>query len=93
MAITRINEFQAKEEKGNQLWELLQSVKSVIKADPHCQDCQMLRNHDDPTKMVVIEIWDSVAAHQASTQKIPVHLFEKAMRLVVQRPTGGYYHE
>lgn len=93
MPITRINEFQAKEDTGDQLWELLQAVKSVIKADSNCQDCQMFRNQDDPTKMVVIETWSSVAAHQASTQKIPAHLFEKAMRLVAQRPTGGYYRE
>lgn len=53
----------------------------------------MLRNQDDPGRIMVIELWDSAAAHQASTQKIPVHLYEKAMQLVAQRPRGGYYRE
>lgn len=93
MTITRINEFQASSGNETALWEIMKEVKQVVLSNKGAINCQALQNQDDPTKMIVIEQWESMEAHQTAAQKIPAYLFEQAMKLVAQRPTGAYYHD
>ena len=92
MSITRINEFQAQEGKGEALRDLIQSFVPMIESSDGCQSCQLLQSQEDPTRIVVIEIWDSTEAHQASMKNIPPGALQEAMKLLAGPPKGGYYH-
>ena len=91
MSITRINEFKAQEEQGDTLRDLIESFLPMIEASDGCLACQVLQRLDDPTQIVVIEVWDSPEAHQASVKNIPPGVFEEAMKLLAGPPQGGYY--
>ena len=92
MAITRINEFQAKPEKAAALRDFLRSVIALVSEAPGCRSCTLLLHHDDPTRLAIIEVWDSVDAHQASVSRIPPGLMQQAQMLFAGPPQGAYYH-
>ncbi len=91
MSITRINEFQAQEGKGEALRDLIESFVPMIESSDGCQSCQVLQSQEDPTRIVVIEVWESTEAHQASMKNIPPETMQEAMKLLADRPQGGYY--
>jgi quinol monooxygenase YgiN len=91
MSIIRINEFQAKEGQGSDLLELLNSSAPIPASTEGLHSYQILQNLNDPTRIVVIETWDTVEAHQRSAKKIPVSVFEKAVRMMSTPPKGDYY--
>ena len=92
MSITRINEFQAQEGKSEALRDLIASFVPLIESSDGCQSCQLLQSQEDPTRIVVIEVWDSTEAHQASMKNIPPGALQEAMKLLAGPPKGGYYH-
>ncbi len=92
MSITRINEFQAQEGQGEALRDLIESFVPLIESSDGCQSCQLLQSLEDPTRIVVIEVWDSTEAHQASIKNIPPGALQEAMKLLAGPPKGGYYH-
>ncbi len=83
--------FRAQEVKGYALRDFLQSVVPAIESCVGCRSCQLLQSHEDPTRFVVIEFWDSIKAHQASVKYIPPEAFENVMKLLAGAPKGGYY--
>lgn len=93
MSITRINKFQAHEEQARALRDLLKSFVPTIRGSDGCLDCQVLQNLDDPAEIVVIEIWESVEAHQASVKNIPPDALQKAMALIDGPPESAYYSQ
>ncbi len=93
MSITRINEFRAKEGKADALRAFLSRLVPTIAAIPGCQSCQLLQSHDEPTRFIVLEAWDSIEAHQASVKDIPPESLAEVMALLDGRPAGAYYHE
>jgi heme oxygenase (mycobilin-producing) len=92
MAITRIGEFRAQAGKDDALRDFLSSVVPTIESSLGCRSCQLLQSHDDPTRFVVVEVWDSIEAHQASVRNIPPGAFENVMKLLAGAPSGEYYH-
>jgi len=92
MTITRINQFRAQAGKDGALRQFLASIVPGIESAAGCRACQLLQSHDDPTRFVVIEVWDSIEAHQASVKNIPAEAFENVMRLLAGAPSGEYYH-
>jgi hypothetical protein len=46
---------------------------------------------DDSTRLVVIEIWESVEAHQTSVKNIPSDNFAGIMKMLVETPKGAYF--
>lgn len=92
MSITRINEFQAQDGQGDALRDLIQSFVPMITASEGCQSCQLLQGRDDPTRIIVIEVWDSTEAHQASMKNIPPSALGQAMKLLAGPPKGAYFH-
>jgi quinol monooxygenase YgiN len=92
MAITRINEFQSKPDKAPALRDFLRWVIARILAAPGCRSCELLVQHDDPTRLAIIEVWDSVEAHQASVSRIPPSLLQQAQALFAVPARGAYYH-
>jgi quinol monooxygenase YgiN len=66
MAITRINTFEAKSGQASELREFLSGVIDLIIDAPGCRSVELLVGHDDAGRLAIIEVWDSVEAHQAS---------------------------
>ena len=91
MAITRINQFEAKKDHEEKLFEFLQSVISVIKECPGCKSCRLLRSTDNPAQLAIIEEWESIEAHQNAAKAIPPEQMKQAMALFARPPTGMYY--
>jgi quinol monooxygenase YgiN len=71
MAITRIKEFHAVANKAGALRELLSAVIAVIKDSPGCLDVDLYVDHDDATRLAIVEWWESVAANHAAPTRIP----------------------
>ena len=92
MSITRINTFQAQEGQGDALRDLVGSFVPMIEASKGCHSCRLLQNQDDPAQVVVIEVWASTEAHQASMKNIPPEALQAAMKLLAAPPKGAYYH-
>ncbi len=91
MAITRINEFQAKPDRAPALRDFLRSVIARIIDAPGCRSCELLVQRDDPTRLAILEVWDSVEAHQASVSRIPPSLLQQAQTLFAMPARGAYY--
>lgn len=91
MGVTRINEFRAKDGEDDSLYALLVSFLPIIASADGCRSCQLLHNLDDPARLVIIEAWDSVEAHQAAAKTIPPQNVEKAQELLACPPRGAYY--
>lgn len=91
MSITRINEFHAKDGRADDLHKFLISVIPTIESSAGCQSCRLLQHLDDPTRLVVVEIWESVEAHQTAVKRIPPDSFAEAMKMLVETPKGAYF--
>lgn len=93
MSITRFNEFRAQPDKVAELREFLSTVAAGIALLPGCQSSQLLQSHADPARFVVLEVWDSIEAHQASARNIAPESIAQLMKLIDGRPQGEYFHE
>jgi len=91
MSITRINEFQARDGEGDALSAFLVSLVASIEGANGCLSCRVLRSHERPAHIMMIEEWDSVEAHQASLKDIPPGTFKQATDLLAKAPHGEYY--
>ena len=91
MAITRINQFEAKAGSEEKLYVFLQSVISTIETCPGCISCQLLRGVDNPACFAIIELWDSIESHQKAARAIPAEKLSEAMALLAKPPAGMYY--
>jgi len=91
MAVTRINEFKAPPDKAAALSDFLSSVIALILDAPGCRSCELLRHHEDATRLAIIEVWDTIEAHQASVARIPPGLLSQAQKLLAEPVRGAYY--
>ena len=92
MSVTRINEFRAHEGSGDTLRERVRSIVPMIESSNGCLSCQLLQGQEDPTRILVIEVWESIETHQASLKNVPREVFHETMKLLAEPPTGAYYH-
>jgi quinol monooxygenase YgiN len=91
MTVIRMGEVQAKEETVDALRDFLYTIIPTIRASEGSISCQFLQNQDDPTKFVIIEVWDSVEAHQASVKNIPAEMIAEMRPLIGGGTAGAYY--
>ena len=91
MSITRINEFRAIAGSGDLLRDCIQSSVPIIESSAGCLSCELLQSQKDPHHIIVIEIWESVDAHQASLKNVPPEVFHQARKFLAAPPTGEYY--
>ncbi len=89
--VTRINEFRAKEGKADALRKFLTPVIPMIASSTGCVSCHLLQSHENPTRFVVLEVWNSIESHQAAVRNIPAEAFTEVMQLLDGAPTGEYY--
>jgi quinol monooxygenase YgiN len=91
MSITRINEFTAKQDQGDRLRDLLSSLLADLDTVAGCRSCQVLQSTEHSTRIVVLEVWDSVEAHRASVQDISPDDVAQLMPLLDSAPKGEYF--
>lgn len=92
MSISRIGEVRAKDELIEELRDFLMSIMPMIKSSEGCEAVQLYQSQDDPTKFIMIEIWDSLESHQASVKNIPSEKLGEIRPLLASSPSGSYYH-
>ena len=91
MSITRINEFRAISGSSSLLRDCLNSSVPMIEASAGCLSCQLLQSQKDPNHIIVLEVWHSVEAHQASLKNVPPEVFHQTRKFLAAPPTGEYY--
>jgi quinol monooxygenase YgiN len=91
MSVVRIGETQAKPETTEALRDFLISIIPMIKSADGCESVELYQGQDDPSKFIVIEVWDSVESHQASVKNIPPEKLTKIRPLLATSPSGSYY--
>lgn len=92
MSITRIGETQAKEGSIEALRDFLISIITMIKSSKGCESVQLYQSQDDPSKFMMVEVWDSVASHQASVRNIPPEKLGEIRPLLAGSPSGSYFN-
>ena len=91
MAITRINDFEAKVGSEAALFKFLQQVIAIVKSCDGCIDCVLLRNVGSAASLVIIERWDSIESHKKAASAIPAEQLQVAFTLFAKPPSGAYY--
>jgi quinol monooxygenase YgiN len=91
MSISRVGEIQAKEGLTEELREFLISIMPGIKSSAGCESVQLYQNADDPSKFIMIEVWDSIESHQASVRNIPPEKLGEIRPLLATSPSGSYF--
>ena len=56
-----------------------------------CLSCQVLQDQNDPGRLMVIEVWSNIEAHQAAVKKIPPAMLQEGRALFGDSPAGAYY--
>jgi quinol monooxygenase YgiN len=92
MSVVRIGETQAKPETTEALRDFLISIIPMIKSAEGCESVELYQGQDDPSKFIVIEVWDSVESHQASVRNIPPEKLSDIRPLLASSPSGSYYN-
>ena len=91
MSVTRINKFEANEGMAAPLRQFLISIVPLIRQARGCTSCQLLGSQEHLNEFLVVEVWESVLAHQASMKTIPPEKLAEVMSLLTRPPNGSYY--
>jgi quinol monooxygenase YgiN len=91
MSISRIGEVQAKPELVTELREFLLSIIPGIQASEGCESVQLYQREDDPSRFLMIEVWDTVESHQESVKNIPPEKLGEIRPLLATSPSGSYF--
>lgn len=91
MAVARIGEVQAKPELTEELREFLVSIMPGIEESAGCESVHLYQSEEDPSKFMVIEVWDSVESHQVSVKNIPPEKLGEIQPLLAASPSGSYF--
>ena len=92
MSVTRIGETQAKPELTETLQDFLISILPMIKSSEGCESVQLYQSQEDPSKFMIVEVWDSVESHQASVKNIPPEKLGEIRPLLAGSPSGSYFN-
>lgn len=90
MPITRLNYFTAKPEQPDALAAFLSNVIAIVSQAEGCRSVRLLRDHANPAAFVILEVWDSIAAHQKAAGMIPKEQISSVMEYLAQPPRGEY---
>ena len=91
MSISRIGQVQAKAGSSEELREFLISIMPGIRSSEGCESVHLYQSADDPSKFMIIEVWDSVESHQASVKNIPPEKLGEIRPLLADSPSGSYF--
>ena len=93
MSTVRINEFHAAADKATELRAFLRGVIEIVETSPGCVACVLLAAREDAARLVIVETWESGAAHQAAATRIPPETLAAVRPLLAEPPRGRYYDE
>ncbi len=93
MTITRIGKFQATSGQTEKLRDFLFSIVPLIQSSQGCESVALYQAHNDPTHFTMIEVWDSIASHQASVKNIPAEMLAEIRPLLASSPVGEYFNQ
>jgi quinol monooxygenase YgiN len=93
MSISRIGELQAGEGKTEELRAFLISIMPGIQASEGCESVELYQSQDEPSKFMMIEVWDSVESHRASVKNIPPEKLGEIRPLLADSPRGSYFEQ
>ncbi len=91
MSIARIGNFTANPGQIEELKNFLDSIIPMIKSAQGCKSAQLYQSQEDPNRFIMVEIWDSIASHQASVKHIPPEKLAEMRPLLSSTPHGSYY--
>lgn len=91
MSIARIGEIQANADEIDNLRLFLTSIMPSIKSSPGCEACHLFQSQADPSRFIMLEVWEDVASHQASVKIIPPELLDQIRPLIAGSPAAGYF--
>jgi quinol monooxygenase YgiN len=91
MSISRIGEIQAKAGSTETMRDFLISIMPGIRSSEGCESVQLYQSQDDPSKFMMIEVWDSIESHQASVRNIPPEKLDEIRPLLAASPSGSYF--
>jgi quinol monooxygenase YgiN len=92
MSVGRIGEIVAQPGKEKALQTFIQTViVPAIEASEGGQSCQVYQNQSDPARFMIVEVWDSIEAHQASVKNITPEEIAEIKTLLADMPPGAYY--
>ena len=96
MSVLRLNYFCARAGQFEALAAVFEDLVSNIRALDGYLRCELLLNNsagnpDNDGTVIVLEEWDSIAAHKAAAAKIDPVDFARIMPLLNGRPHGQYY--
>lgn len=90
MAITRLNYFTAKPDQREALAAFLSDVVAAVHKAEGCVSCRLLTDHRDPLEFVILEVWETVDAHQKAAGMIPKERISVVMQYLARPPRGEY---
>lgn len=93
MSVTRINEFVALDGRAGTLKALLRDAAESLALMDSCIEAQVLQSQDDPSRIVVLEVWTSAEAHRAAAEMIPNERLARVMELLAKPPRGEYFND
>jgi heme oxygenase (mycobilin-producing) len=91
MTVYRIGEVHAKEETIESLRDFMISIMPLIKGSQGCLSCQFYQDQENPARFIMVEVWESAEAHQASVKNIPPEKLSEIRPLLGAAPGGGYF--
>ncbi len=92
MSVGRIGEMVAQAGKEEALRSFIERViVPAINSSEGGQACQVYQNQTDPTRFMIVEVWDSPEAHQASVKNITPEEIAEIKTLLADMPPGAYY--
>jgi heme oxygenase (mycobilin-producing) len=91
MSVYRIGEVQASTGSEDELREFMVSIMPLIKNSEGCISCHFYQDQDNPSRFIMVELWESAAAHQASIKNIPPEKLDEIRPLLGAPPSGSYF--
>jgi quinol monooxygenase YgiN len=91
MSITRINNFRARDRHAADLKNFLMGILPAVRASAGCQSCELLQDHADPARIVIVEVWDSIESHKESLSHVSAESIREAKEYLAEPPSGAYY--
>ena len=91
MSVTRMNNFDAALGKQDELRDVLRGVVALVQTLDGCESCHLLRDAKEAHRFLIVEVWASIAHHQAAAQAIPRDKIAQVMPLLAAPPRGSYY--
>jgi quinol monooxygenase YgiN len=92
MSIARIGEMKARAGEEEALQTFIDTViVPGVTASPGCEACHVYQSQEEPTRFLIIELWESIEAHKGAVREISAEEINTVKKLLADMPSGAYY--